>query len=70
MKQYNLIFLNCSDDTFSASLLQDAKVKRTWSTTWRRAVGCTSPTGPMTLLGSRPSLRPTSALTTTSPAPT
>ncbi|HNF98205.1 MAG TPA: hypothetical protein PK493_12975 [Pseudomonadota bacterium] len=28
MKQYNLIFLNCSDDTFSASLLRDAKVKK------------------------------------------
>jgi len=28
MKQYNLIFLNCSDDTNSASLLNDPKVRK------------------------------------------
>ncbi|MFO0622725.1 MAG: hypothetical protein U0745_15135 [Polyangia bacterium] len=28
MKQYNLIFLNCSDDTYSASLLTNAQVKK------------------------------------------
>lgn len=28
MKQYNLIFLNCSDDTNSATLLTDAKVRK------------------------------------------